>query len=37
MVSREKKELDLNPKNHTVIATAQMTEPVVTAAIVYEG
>ena len=37
MVSREKKELDLNPKNHTVIATAQMTEPVVTAAKVYEG
>ena len=34
--NREKKELKLNAKNDTVIATAQMTEPVVAAAKVYE-
>ena len=34
--SREKKELELNAKNDTVIATAQMTEPIVAAAKVYE-
>ena len=34
--SIEKKELNLNAKNDSVIATAQMTEPIVAAAKVYE-